>query len=90
MKNKIIIDEENQKDEYKVLFKVDIENKNDSYVVYTKDEKNEEGEVICYAATYEVDNGKQKLEPIENEEILEFLDSILLQVQGKMNKNVGE
>ena len=88
MKNKIMIDNKN-KDEYTVLFKVDTED-NKSYVEYTKNEKNKDDEVIAYAANYSVCDGKQLLEPIDDESTLEFLDTILLQVQSKMNKNSGE
>ena len=77
------------KDEYTILFKVDTEDKK-SYVVYTKNEKNKDGEVVAYAANYNICDGKQSLEPVDDENTLEFLDTILLQVQSKMNKNRGE
>lgn len=88
MKSKILIDNKN-KDEYNVLFKVEAENKK-NYVVYTKNEKNKDGEIIAYAASYSMCEGKQILEPVEDDNVLEFLDGILLQVQNKMNKGVKE
>ncbi len=90
MKNKLIIDKNGQKEEYNILFKVDITSKKMSYLVYTKDEKNKEGETICYAGCYGKSDGHQRIEPIEDEYTLEFLDSVLLQVQKKMNIEVGE
>lgn len=89
MKNKIVIDKET-KEEYNVLFKVETDNNKTNYIVYTKGEKNKDGETIAYAANYCLKNGEYFLEPIENEDTLEFLDSVLLQVQNKMNKEVGE
>lgn len=90
MKSKIVIDKEDKKEEFNVLFRVETDDKNHNYVVYTKEEQNDDGDTIAYAANYMKVNGKQILEPIEDEDILEFLDSILLQVQSKMNKEVGD
>lgn len=77
-------------EEYNVLFKVETNDLGKKYLVYTKGEKNKEGEVIAYAASYELKGGLQELYPIEDEYTLEFLDSVLLQVQTKMNKEVSE
>lgn len=90
MINKIMIDKTEDKEEYNILFKVETDNDKVNYVVYTNGEKNSDGDVIAYAANYIRKNGKQVLEPIENEDVLEFLDSVLLQVQNKMNKEIGE
>lgn len=90
MKNKIIIDKNDKKEEFNILFKVETNHKDINYIVYTDGQKNKDGEVIAYAASYSIKNGKQKLKPIEDEDTLEFLDSVLLQVQRKMNKEVGE
>ena len=68
----------------KVLFKAEI-NKT-TYVIYTNDKKNECGDVIAYAAT--VDKGK--IIPVDDEEILEFLDSILRVIQKKINNKESE
>lgn len=90
MKNKLIIDQENNTEEYNILFKVETDNKDINYVVYTKGEKSKDGDVIAYAGVYSIKNGKQQIEPIEDDNTLEFLDSVLLQIQNKMNKEVGE
>lgn len=90
MKNKIIVDQNENKEEYHILFKVETDKEDINYIVYTNGEKTRDGEEIAYAASYSKINGKQVLEPIEEEYILEFLDSVLLQAQSKMNKEVGE
>ena len=92
MKNRIIVAQNETKDEFKILFKVETDNKDMNYLIYTKEEENEDGEIIAYAGKYEVENGKQKIVPIADDYTLEFLDSILLQVQRKVNqaeKRVG-
>lgn len=89
MKNKIIIEKDETKEEYNILLKIDTQ-KDQSYVVYTKNELNEEGEIIAYASSFITKDGKLTLEPIEDEYTLEFLDKVLLQVQNKMDKEVGE
>ena len=90
MKSRIIIDKEKSKDEYNILFKVETDYDDINYVVYTKGEKNEDGEIIAYAGKYAMESGKQKIEPIEDDYTLEFLDSILLQVQRKLNQESSE
>lgn len=68
----------------KILFKVEI-NK-EKYVIYTNEEKNEYGDIIAYAASCD-DNG---LNPIEDEELLEYLGTILLQIQKNIKNGKKE
>ncbi len=86
MKSRIITYDDDKKDEYNVLFKVETDYNDINYVVYTKGEKNLDGEVIAYASKYSFKGGKQKLEPIEDDYTLEFLDSILLEMQRKLKE----
>ena len=44
-----------------------------------------QGDIIAYAGNYEFLDGVQSIKPIEDEEILEFLDRVLLNIQSKMN-----
>ncbi len=77
MANRLIIDNKN-KDEYKVIMKITL---NDGeYVIYTSDEENKLGDKICYVGKYEVDEGMQKIIPIENIAVLENIDEIFRQV----------
>lgn len=84
MKNKLIIDNDESKEEYRILIKVDTKDK--EYLIYTRDEENSCGDIICYAGIYERIGGIQQLRPIEDTNTLEYLDGILMQVQNKMNK----
>lgn len=85
MKNELII-EKNDKEvkHYQPLIK--LETDKDTYIIYTENKKNDLGDIICYAGIYEMVDGNQVLKPIKDEETLEFLDSILINVQNSMNK----
>ena len=82
-KNNLVIESKDGKENYDILLNVEADGAN--YIIYTKHEQNECGDTIAYAGNYEISNGRQKITPIEDEEILEFLDMILLQIQNKMN-----
>lgn len=81
--NNLVVEAGDGKEIYDIL--VNIEANETSYIIYTKNEKNECGDTIAYAANYEFVDGKQRILPIEDDDILEFLDIILMQIQNKMN-----
>ena len=81
--NKLIIENGEKVEKYDILLNIEVSGNN--YVIYTKREKNEFGDIIAYAGNYEFLNGVQFIKPIEDEEILEFLDRVLLNIQSKMN-----
>lgn len=80
--NELILIEEGEEVKYRVLFSIeDIENKN--YVVYTKDEENEDGEILTYAALYEKNEttGNIKLTSIKNDKEWKFIVEVLNSIQ---------
>ena len=81
--NKLVIENGDTSEKYDILLNVELNNNN--YVIYTKREQNEYGDVIAYAGNYEFLDGVQSIKPIDDEEILEFLDRVLLNIQAKMN-----
>ena len=81
--SKIIVEKGKSKEEYNIILKV--EAMGDEYILYTNGETDESGEVIAYAGKYELKDDKQVIIPIEEDYILEFLDSILLHIQSKIN-----
>lgn len=89
MENNILMDNK-KKEKYKILFELDLNDNDDKYVVYTRNQKNKDGDFIAYAAKYNIKDGNQFLEPILDEDIYEYMNDILLQIQSKMNKEVGE
>ena len=58
----------------------------EEFIIYTKDEINKLGDVICYVSSYCYEDGKQVLKPIKDKRKLEILDNIFLQVQNLINK----
>lgn len=80
--NKIILVEDGQEQEYRVLIDVlGVDGKN--YIVYTKDEKQENGDLISYAGTY-VENektGNIKITSIKEDSEWEFIKDILNSLQ---------
>lgn len=82
--NNLVIQNGNGKEMYKVLLNIEADDKN--YIIYTKNEQNDYGDTIAYAGNYEFVDGKQSIKPVEDEIVLEFLDTILMQIQNKMNR----
>ena len=88
-KNNLVIESGDGKEEFDILFRVEVSGK--ECIIYTKHEQNECGDVIAYAGNYEFSEGKQRIRPVEDDDVLEFLDIILLQIQNKMNGgNISE
>lgn len=85
MKNKImVIDDEGKKVVYHPLLKVLSED--GEYIIYTLNEKNKNGDTVCYVSAYNFENGQQVLKAVDEDNMLEFMDSILIHVQNLMNK----
>ena len=63
-----------------------VSTENGEYVIYTKDEVNNIGDIICYVGKYEFEVGMQRILPIENMDTLENLDEIFRQIIMLLNK----
>lgn len=82
--NKLIITENGIDVEYRVLLNIeDVEGKN--YVIYTKDEENEKGEILTFVAEYieNKENGNIKLISIKDDKEWEFIRDILNSITDK-------
>ncbi len=80
--NEIILIEDGKEVSYRILFSIeDVEGKN--YVVYTKDEENDTGEILTYAATYEKNKntGNIKMSSIKNDKEWKFIVEVLNSIQ---------
>lgn len=88
MINKLVVDGNDEKNEYKPILKVSMED--EDYLIYTKNDVNKLGDVICYVSLYEYCNGKQVLKPIKDKRKVEILDGIFMQVQRLINKKESE
>lgn len=88
MENNIIEFEENGKTvKYDVILNLeDINGKN--FVVYTKRNKKDKKDVICYVSEYKIEKGKTKLYQIKNNEDYELVNEVLNSLQnGENNGN---
>lgn len=85
--NELTLIEDGEEVKYRILFSIeDVEGKN--YVVYTKDEENDNGEILTYAAIYEKNEctGNIKLSSIKNDKEWKFIVEVLNSIQN----GVGE
>lgn len=81
MKNKFeMVNSEGELVEYLVLLTYDSEDTGKSYVVYTDQSFNENGEIILYASTYTPDH-PDRLGPIETEWEWKMIEVILEETQ---------
>ena len=71
--------------EYEILFTFDSEETKKSYIVFTDNNKDEDGSVITYAATYEKDGDKLNLSDIETEKEWDLIETLLAQIEEKSN-----
>lgn len=88
MEDNIIEFEENGKTvKYDVILNLeDINGKN--FVVYTKSNKKDKKDVICYVSEYKIEKGKTKLYQIKNDEDFELVNEVLNSLQnGEKNGN---
>lgn len=80
--NELVLLEDGLEVSYRVLFSIeDVKGKN--YVVYTKDEENDNGEILTYAALYEKNEntGNIKLTSIKNDDEWKFIVEVLNSIQ---------
>lgn len=87
MKNNFLVlkDSKGKKIEYRVLFDIFDNSSKLNYIVYTDEEKDKNGDVVCYASTYVLSEkgNMTKLKPVSSVEQLEFLSKILCSLEGK-------
>lgn len=84
-----VTNEEGIEVEYEVLFTFDSEETNKSYMVYTDDSVDEDGNTRVYASAYTPGKETTELSPIETEKEWKIIETILkeLQEQAKGGNN---
>lgn len=72
-------DSHGKKHEYRVILDIEDTTLKVNYLIYTDEEKDKNGNVVCYASTYVLsDKGNvTKLKPISKEEEYDFLSKVL-------------
>lgn len=74
-----------------VLFTFDSDETGKSYIVYTDNSKDEDGNVQVYASIYNPEDPNSKLDPIETEKEWKVIDTILKTLQEEIkNAASGE
>ena len=69
-----------------VLFTFDSDETNKSYIAYTDQSRDENGNIQVYASTYDPDNPKSKLGAIETDKEWKVIETILKTLQEELNK----
>lgn len=88
-----VINEDGREIVCDILFTFDSEETGKSYMVYTDNSKDEQGNIQVFASVYnpaeDPSQGVTKLEPIESEREWKIIDSILNALQDKIRETVN-
>ena len=71
-----------------ILFTFDSEETKKSYIVYTDNSKDAEGNVQVFASIYDPNQEDQKLEPITTEQEWKVIETILNTLQEEIKKKI--
>jgi len=69
--------------EYEILFTFDSDETKKSYIVFTDNNKDKDGSIITYAATYDKDGETLELKDIETEREWSLIENILANIEEK-------
>ena len=84
-----MIDEAGNEIVYDVLFTFESEETHKSYIVYTDNTKDAEGNVEVYASIYDPNDPNSKLEAIETEKEWKVIETILETLQEEVRKQAN-
>lgn len=76
--------------ECEVLFTFESDETKKSYMVYTDNTTDEEGNTKVYASIYEPSDEEPKLQPIESDEEWSIIEGILSEIQNELESPVDE
>ena len=85
-----IFNDEGQEVECEVLFTFDSDETKKSYMVYTDNTVDEEGNTKVYASIYNPNEENPKLEPIETDKEWKIIETILEEIQKKVTEEGSE
>jgi len=80
-----VTDNEGNTIEYEILFTFDSDETKKSYIVFTDNNIDNEGNIITYAATYDKNEKELHLGDIETEREWTLIENLLAQIEDKMN-----
>lgn len=81
-----VINDEGQEITCDILFTFDSEETKKSYIVYTDNSKDVEGNIQVYASIYDPKQDNPRLEPIESEQEWKIIETILNTLQDEIKK----
>lgn len=85
-----VINDEGKEVTCNVLFTFDSEETGKSYIAYTDNTVDEEGNTQVFASIFDPTSETTKLEPIETEKEWKVIETILQTLQEEAQKNQGE
>lgn len=66
--------------DYKILFTFECEELGKSYIAFTKDEVDKDGNKVVFVAYYDPEKELNELEPVEDEDELKMAYEVLMEV----------
>ena len=84
-----VINEEGREIVCDILFTFDSEETNKSYIVYTDNTKDEDGNIQVFASIYDPKQESPRLEPIETEQEWKIIETILNTLQEEIKKKAA-
>ena len=85
-----LIDEFGKETVYDVLFTFDNEETKKSYIVYTDNSTDDEGNVQVFASVYHPNEDETRLDPIETDREWKVIEQILSTIQEEVQKQAGQ
>ena len=85
-----VIDENGKEIECEVLFTFESDETNKSYIVYTDDTTDEQGNTRVYASTYTPNSENLNLQPIETDKEWKIIETILNELQEEAKSSVED
>ena len=85
-----VTNSEGKEVEYEVLFTFDSDDTNKSYMVYTDDSKDENGNIRVFASSYIPGEETTELLPIETDKEWKIIDTILKELQEEAKGETNE
>ena len=82
----VVINEEGKEIKCEVLFTFDSDETKKSYIVYTDNTLDDEGNTKVYASTFDPKNDDTHLGPIETEKEWKIIEAILGSIQDEVDK----
>lgn len=85
-----VINDEGQEITCDILFTFDSEETKKSYIVYTDNSRDTEGNIQVFASIYDPKQENPRLEPIESEQEWKIIETILNTLQDEIKKKTED